>query len=313
MPALDVIDIYNGNIKEWISKGNGRTPTQFVRRLAAEGIKALIVKATEGDYYNAGAMGIEAVGAAIDIGLPVACYHVNKRADATLGHVTSELQNLFKFTVNFPGIPVMVDWETWGRSPIDPRTGGTLEQTKSILYSLKQANYTVVLYGGHPMVPRGLNDQDLLRYPWVYPNYGQKSWVDPCKTAETLYPQILFPTARMMLHQWGAQVIDGCEVDANRIIGTSLFNSVFHPDPTEEIVSALDTLRNGSKGEQVRNLQNLINGKPWIDQNNVPLVVDGIFGNQTERVVMQYQAYRKLVVDGVVGQQTWRDVLNVNK
>jgi peptidoglycan hydrolase-like protein with peptidoglycan-binding domain len=53
------------------------------------------------------------------------------------------------------------------------------------------------------------------------------------------------------------------------------------------------TLQSGSEGRQVRLLQQALG-----------VVVDGIFGPETEAAVRSYQATRGLVVDGVVGPQT---------
>lgn len=59
--------------------------------------------------------------------------------------------------------------------------------------------------------------------------------------------------------------------------------------------------RVGSRGKDVERIQRAINNA--VGRNL--LVVDGIFGKQTEREVRNYQRRHKLVVDGVVGAQTW--------
>lgn len=56
----------------------------------------------------------------------------------------------------------------------------------------------------------------------------------------------------------------------------------------------MNTLRKGSKGEEVKRLQRLLH-----------LVEDGIFGEQTESAVKAYQAAHNLVADGIVGMKTW--------
>lgn len=66
----------------------------------------------------------------------------------------------------------------------------------------------------------------------------------------------------------------------------------------------LKVLRNGSKHPEVYALQAMLNS--YI---NAGLVVDGIFGNQTETAVKKYQKIRGLAVDGVVGEQTWTQLL----
>jgi hypothetical protein len=61
-------------------------------------------------------------------------------------------------------------------------------------------------------------------------------------------------------------------------------------------------LRQGSKGEDVVRLQNLLNryAKPV-----PPLKLDGDFGPKTEAAVLQFQRQQGLQVDGEVGPKTW--------
>ncbi len=57
----------------------------------------------------------------------------------------------------------------------------------------------------------------------------------------------------------------------------------------------MQTLKIGSKGEDVKKLQSYLN-----------LCVDGIFGKMTEESVKQFQKENKLTPDGVVGPTTWQ-------
>lgn len=61
----------------------------------------------------------------------------------------------------------------------------------------------------------------------------------------------------------------------------------------------LSMLKRGSSGYQVKVLQKLL-GK---------LEIDGIFGNDTENRVKQYQEQNKLGIDGIVGFETWNNLL----
>ena len=56
----------------------------------------------------------------------------------------------------------------------------------------------------------------------------------------------------------------------------------------------MQTLKFGSKGEDVKKLQSYLN-----------LCVDGIFGKMTEESVKQFQKENGLVSDGIVGAKTW--------
>ena len=53
-------------------------------------------------------------------------------------------------------------------------------------------------------------------------------------------------------------------------------------------------IKKGSTGEKVRQIQ-----------NHLDLTVDGIFGDKTERAVIQFQYKNALVTDGIVGPKTW--------
>jgi hypothetical protein len=67
------------------------------------------------------------------------------------------------------------------------------------------------------------------------------------------------------------------------------------------------TLRRGSRGATVTELQTRLN--VWRARTPgvglAPLVVDGIFGTNTDAMVRAFQRSRGLLVDGVVGPQTW--------
>src|SRR5262249_61308944 len=62
------------------------------------------------------------------------------------------------------------------------------------------------------------------------------------------------------------------------------------------------TLRMGSRGAEVRTLQNLLNRVLHPSPNLVP---DGIFGQRTYNAVITFQRQHNLVPDGIVGPRTW--------
>jgi murein L,D-transpeptidase YcbB/YkuD len=64
--------------------------------------------------------------------------------------------------------------------------------------------------------------------------------------------------------------------------------------PASSSSTALPTLRRGSKGADVRILQ-----------QRLGITADGDFGPKTEAAVRAYQARNGLVADGVVGPKTW--------
>jgi Glycosyl hydrolases family 25/Putative peptidoglycan binding domain len=83
------------------------------------------------------------------------------------------------------------------------------------------------------------------------------------------------------------------------------------PGWTEDIVQDLPTLRQGSTGNDVRTMQGLLvaRGHPTAPGTS-NLGVDGIFGQQTEAVVISVQRGWGLPADGVVGPKTWAKLLN---
>ena len=65
----------------------------------------------------------------------------------------------------------------------------------------------------------------------------------------------------------------------------------------------LSVLRKGSKGEQVKTLQRLLNA---FGSN---LSVDGDFGSKTDSALKSYQKKNSLQVDGVCGEKSWNSLL----
>ena len=77
----------------------------------------------------------------------------------------------------------------------------------------------------------------------------------------------------------------------------------------DEIIMKLETLQRGSTGNQVKNLQALLN--LWTTQSgeNDRITEDGVFGSETEERLKLYQALQGLYVDGICAAKTWADIL----
>lgn len=74
----------------------------------------------------------------------------------------------------------------------------------------------------------------------------------------------------------------------------------------------LDILKRNSKGEQVKTVQILLNGKGYKDSYGNELEVDGKFGPKTQYAVKNFQKDHDLEQDGEVGKNTW-DMLLKNE
>lgn len=67
-------------------------------------------------------------------------------------------------------------------------------------------------------------------------------------------------------------------------------------------------LRNGEKGEPVRELQESLQALGYTGRNGRPLMADGDFGANTEHALREYQRDHGLKVDGVAGPKTLESV-----
>ena len=72
------------------------------------------------------------------------------------------------------------------------------------------------------------------------------------------------------------------------------------------VTVTLSILKSGSKGEQVRSLQQLLIAKGYgVGKDGA----DGVYGANTTAAVKKYQAAQKLASDGIVGAKTWAALL----
>ena len=74
-----------------------------------------------------------------------------------------------------------------------------------------------------------------------------------------------------------------------------------NPTPSTECDPAAQTIKKLSTGPLVTRLQNLL-----AERGFNPGAVDGIFGDNTESAVKQFQGANSLSADGVVGPNTWK-------
>ena len=70
------------------------------------------------------------------------------------------------------------------------------------------------------------------------------------------------------------------------------------------------TLKLGSKGKAVRELQTLLNRTPAVQRTGC-LIIDGDFGKRTHQAVRVFQISQKLTNDGVVDDPVWESLYAV--
>jgi hypothetical protein len=75
------------------------------------------------------------------------------------------------------------------------------------------------------------------------------------------------------------------------------------------VTITLPILCKGSKGEEVKTLQRMLNALGYTDANEKALTVDGSFGPATLYALKAYQNANGLEVDGYCGKQTWTSLL----
>jgi peptidoglycan hydrolase-like protein with peptidoglycan-binding domain len=72
----------------------------------------------------------------------------------------------------------------------------------------------------------------------------------------------------------------------------------------KKVTVELNTLKSGSKGNQVKTAQRLLSTQLYKCGT-----VDGIFGAKTESAVISFQKDKGLSADGIIGGKTWNALL----
>ena len=99
-------------------------------------------------------------------------------------------------------------------------------------------------------------------------------------------------------------VLDGDQVTIVPVEPEAKPETQTETQPTEAGVIPMNTLKNGSRGTQVKVLQFLLNELGY-DCGEA----DGIFGSKTLTAVKAYQKAKSLTVDGICGKNTWTKLL----
>jgi len=99
-------------------------------------------------------------------------------------------------------------------------------------------------------------------------------------------------------------------VDQNYLLNDSILDGELPsgevPEGGNRVEIMLNLLANGSRGEEVRNLQRLLISRGYSVGG---AGADGIFGSGTESGVRAFQRAMGLAADGMVGKDTWTAIL----
>lgn len=90
----------------------------------------------------------------------------------------------------------------------------------------------------------------------------------------------------------------GAGLTSDGVVGPLTWNALPDGGP-------MPTLREGSTGQVVRNLQTVLTNGASGQWNVTPQGIDGVFGQHTRAAVEAFQTWGGVTADGVVGDQTW--------
>lgn len=153
------------------------------------------------------------------------------------------------------------------------------------------------------IVKKGFKPGDIVFFDWDSSGDADHVGVIECVSGNTIYT--IEGNTSVGNDSNGGEVMR-----RTRSVSSSSYNiTVARPKyevKTEEIKVniTLAQLSNGSKGEQVKTLQRLLNALGYSCGK-----ADGDFGKNTLAAVKKFQSARKLTSDGIVGQNTWNKLL----
>jgi N-acetylmuramoyl-L-alanine amidase-like protein/putative peptidoglycan binding protein len=111
--------------------------------------------------------------------------------------------------------------------------------------------------------------------------------------------EVCFVDSAADVRLYQANIDPICRAIADSIRGASTGGGSTTPPATPPAAGSRPTIRNGSRGDAVREAQQLLN------RHGAGLNMDGVFGNLTEAAVRRFQGERSLAADGIVGPITW--------
>ena len=296
----------------------GNITAQELEALRAAGIEYAYVKATQGtDYINPFAA--QQVKALRSAGIHVGLYHF---LDITKS-MGEEAQYFVAAAASLGGsdLPLALDSE-------EPDGAGWQDlASKMVAFAMQVENEPLIVRSPLSVFYVNMNFSDNLTplgFPWgrlvwlADPNPGAphrsclilQSAPRPEAGFSSIDPDVFLGSDA----QWAAFVTSGMAPNPTPVpqppkpipTPAPVPAPAPAPQPQEFDVSTLPTLTNGSKGDVVKSVQALLNGK----FNQVGVKVDGDYGPVTAAAVEAVQHYLGLKVDGVTGPATWTVLLN---
>lgn len=282
-----------------VSKHNG---TIDFKKVKADGIAAVIIRAGYGKN-NIDVKFKANIEGAIAAGLPVGIYWFSYAYGEAMAAKEAEycLAAIKPYKIT---LPVFFDWEydsmTYAKkNGVTPTKSGITAMTKAFCNKVKAAGYKAGYYLNQDYKKNHYNVSQLGDFVEWYARYGAS--MNTTGAAIWQYSD----TGRV-------SGISG-NVDMNYLIDEKLLGSGTSSTPAKEtkggtVTVTLNTLKKGSKGNEVKSLQVLLIHKFGISCGAAGS--DGDFGPGTLLAVKRFQEKKKLSADGIVGAKTWAALLD---
>lgn len=251
----------------------------------------VIVKATQGTTYISPTFK-QQIEHAIKQGKKVGIYHY-----ASGGGYKAEADHFLTVASPYIGRAILVlDWERDQNSEFKAKNHGYAVEWLRYVYS--KTNIRPFIYMSKSVCRVYKWDADFPLWCAQYKNYNatgyqDSPWTDAKGFGAWVKPLIYQYSSTGRLPGYNGNLdLDKCY----------LADWDSYCNPVEQTKPAYPLLKLGSRGDEVKLAQSLLNAKGY------PLVVDGIFGKHTEQAVRDFQAdniIECVSVDGIIGRKTW--------
>lgn len=242
----------------------------------------------------------EFANACVRAGIPIGFYFMSQAI--TNDEAREEALYTIEYAKKYKAtLPLIIDSEDGDGTAKVVRADGLSKPARTSIAkvfceTINANGYTGGVYASESWFNSKLNYNELKNYFIWCANYGKKT---AYKTSSVSLP-------RFDMHQYTSKaIVDG--VPGNVDISELYTEKVL---PNAETKPKRPTLKFGSKGQDVVDLQTILNRKGFNCGK-----ADGIFGRKTEAAVISFQGMnvdengKPLVKDGIVGKKTWAKLL----